>query len=1652
MPCKVKYIETVYREEHPELADRLTNVYHSIWKTITSSKLFRKYGEGPNATYLFSSPNTEQNTKQIDLIKSINEKYNTPEGKSLVQSKPTKAGNNMSVQVNVHPIAQQEYNKLNSPTLFQKGGTESSKANTQTLSIVKDFLKRIGVNIENVSDIVVSGKKIDANAVALITQKLVQVSEGKEDVALPEEAMHFAVEIIQQKDPVLFNQLLKEISSYQLMNDVFAQYIGDSNYQTKEGKPDVIKLKKEAIGKVLAEVIINKAEGISEKPELLAKTESWWQKIINSIKAIFQKSGFDTAAMDILSGKNIGKVEDVISPEDETFLQKTKEVVTQDSVFTKIKDVESTIAKKEDGYYIAGVKVLNRVTDFVKDWYQRRFNNDELKTDLQTAIDDMKAEKGTAGHADIEHIQKLFVDDDGYIRDESLSDDNYVSQLDPSDNTSYELLKQNMKERLDSFPVGTRFMAEVMIYDGKNTAGTIDFLAITPKGKISILDWKFMDLNIDRHKDIPWYKVAAWNLQMEQYKKILEKNYEIKPENFEQTRMIPIKTYYTKGNIKEGVLPRLESIEIGDVNVKNITDEYLIPVGLETEKTGNKEIDTLLEKLRAEYKSISEKNVPLSEKANKAEQLNSLFTAIRQLQMRQNIVPLVKQAKILNKSIQKTIDTFNTKWVGTDAMNYSDEDLSKFQKEILDAEKGLSIYLNLDIDLADLFSTDNLNEEQIKAVKELRQDLRDTVDNARILNNKLNAVNTEFARDFNAAREDAGDITLPEKIIRGINRLFATPSTLQMRAMGAFFKKTDRALDKAKKDTVEEGERLTILKTAYEKLIATLGLTDKNRFDLIKKKDKNELIDQYKKEFYTELKSKIAEKDGKWIADNIDYNAYKEELERKLKEEYQRIEDKARVGTDEQITNDILRERSKAFDLYNISTPTSPGWLLYDLVKKFPINSWESSEWTELNKPSNKAAKDFYDYILERNKYYQSIGYLNKGEARAFLPWIRKSLMEKLIMNGQLSLGEGILRSISMDEGDIGFGSFDPRTGEIVNSIPKYFTTKINDEVSDDLFRNMTLYNEMAIKFKYLSDIEGQSLGLLKIERNKEAIATSIFGKSRRDENGDLKFIKDNSQNAKLLEDMINSVIYGQRYLQNESFDHVLGKIGNFGKTFNDKLGMKIFPENLAGRQISLNKSITEINNFFQLKTMGLSLLSPTSNLFGGTSQAMINAGKYYTRQDYIQSELWINSKMLGAVSEEDKKRFIGALDYFLPLTENYNREFAKHLSLNSLNQESIQDAMYFLMRHFDKHVQTVNFRSYILNTAVVDGQVVNAREYVRKSAEFEDMYDGTPEQNKQKQKDYEEAVQKLIDEKGVLKVGEIKDDKFTLPGVDRKSDSVIETTRKIQKITSDALGTMTEQNKRLLNMTVYGSSFMMFKNWVPRLVEVRMGGLIYNSASDAYEWGRMRSVFAAMSPNVFKSLGDLKNSLQANSKGIEFMKEMYEKQKTEYEQETGKEFKMTSSEFSDMFRANVRNQMYDVLAMTLMVAIYLGLKANAPDKGEDPATLNQYKFLLRAADKLRDEITYFYDPSSFSQLISSGIFPSIQIITNFEKVFANFLQENYGLMTGNDDMVKNAHTVKYLMKIFPVANQMQQYMPMLFPDLAKSLGIQMQSTSGMVR
>lgn len=1512
------------------------------------------------------------------------------------------------------------------------------KTSPELIKLMKEFIKQIGVDYKLVDNIVINGVKQDANGVALIMQKLIQVVEGQEDVALPEEAMHFAVEIIKQTNPKLYQQLLKEINGHPKLQEVIDLYGNHPLYQ-KDGRRDIAKLKEEAIAQVLAD----------RMEDTVGRT--WWQKILDWLTPTFLKSGFDKASMDVLAGR-LASVEDIDVSKGSAYFQLTE----GERVFDNIKQISDQINLKEDGtkedgqpkksYFIGEEKIKNRVSDRVKEFYEKLFGIDLNEDEFIKAINDLKAEKGTEKHAALEEAQKLFVDPEtGLLREEALDDYDYVNSLNNIDRDIYIALRDNLRARLNSFPPGTRFMSEVKIADPKRSvAGTIDFLAITPEGKVNILDWKFMDLNTDKYEDVPWYKVKAWDMQMTDYKNILISNYKLKNEDFQQTRMIPILAIYTPADYINEILPRLKEIKIGDVNVQNITEDYLLPVGITQEKTGNKKIDSLIEKLNNTYKKLSEEKVTDAEKANKAEQLNSLYKAIRHLQIKQNIVPLINQAKILNKQVSMLIDRYKSDFEGKENDGIPQDKINAFAGMIRIHLEALAPYLDLRL-LRSL-----VNDETEEGLK-LKTEINNTLEKVENYISDLQDLDETFGTKFNEAS------TTSEKVVKGISKWLSNMATLQIDNIQSLYKKANKAFALAEIETLEEVKQLTKLRDDYQTWASSKGLSVKNYFDILMKKDKNELIDEFDKKFYDELKAKIAKKDHAWVLENIDQEAYRQYVESKIEEETKRIFSIPRVGTVEEAKAQVKKELAKLYNKYDLKTRTSNGWLIYDEVKKFPNkDKWTSKEWVELNKPENDPAKKFYDYIIERNKYYAEIGYLEGKAARKFLPWIRKGFIEGLAFDGATrGLGEQFLRNISMDESEAGYGQTDPTTGELINVVPRYFTKDFGEGYSTDLFKTMALYNQYAIKFKNLKNIEESALQLLRIERNKKSIMTSRFGRLVK-EGDEFKYV-DNSENSQLLEDMIKAVVYQQKYIESEVFDAYLGKISGFGKNINDKLGMKIFPENLEERQLSANKLIDTINSQFQLTTLGLNSLSAISNLFGGTANGIINAGKYFTKLDYIKTQMWmLTNKMQGTILGksslgDDPKKAIAALDYFLPFIESYNRDAAKKLSLNKFDEQQLQDFLMFMMRSGEHAIQTLNFFAFLKNAIVVDGKIVNVREYLRSTDEYKNFYAGTQAERKERRDKFDKDVETLIDEKGVLKLGEIKDGEFVIPGVDKKSDSVIEFRRLVQSFTSDALGSMSEENRRKANMNVYASSIMVFKNWIPRLVDVRIGNMKYNAASDAYEWGRIRMLFGMLTTDIMKSINSTKAAIGGDGDvWLDQVRDLYEKKRKEYKDNTGKDLDMTEDEFISLVNQNIKNQVADLVILLSLMSLLAGLKAAAPDDDEDAIVKNQWKFYVKATDKLTDELMYFYDPTTPFDLLGKGIVPSLGLLENYIRFTKEFALENFGMIVGDEEIQDDAKPIKYLMKSFPIANQAIGYLPMFYPDLAKDLGIKMQGQYGM--
>jgi hypothetical protein len=1558
----------------------------------------------------------------------------------------------------------------NGKGVFYQEGEEltSSKANLQTIKMVKDFLNRIGVSIENVDNIVVDGVKLDANGAALVTQQLVKIVNGKQDVALPEEAMHFAVAIIKQTNPALYKRLMSEINNYAIKNQVFNDYVGNPDYQI-DGKPNVVKLKEEAIAKLLAEKIIFQTQGFTDKSELMDKVTTWWEDIIDWIKTLFVKSGFDRTSMDILSGKMKGTAEDIV--EDETFLQqaapnKQKQLVDlikdRNSKLTKKNYTENGVEKQRYFFNGSDKPVKNRVHDVIDQYYINLFGDNQLtETEFEKAVYSVYAEKGTKGHLDQEHIISLFTNDEGYaVKDAEgklIEKDDAAYKPELGNGAMYKLLKDNMRKRiqmLEERNPGSVYLTEMQIYDQKyDKAGTIDFMVITPEGKINMYDWKFMNMSLETEKDVPWYKVGAWNKQMSQYKLMLQNNYGASNNDFLESQMIPIIAEYSRPNKAKNLKPILLKIKIGDIDLENIYLPYkneqqkaLLPVGLASDSTRNKELDAVLKKLLALYEKMASAKAPSAEdKLSKAEQLNTLYDAIRQLRMRQNVEPLVEQFQVLNKRIGSLTEFYNTTFKDVDPKLLTEKQINSFAGELNKYSITLQYtYSGLSIDLESLFDNDNLTEKD----QELQKQLAEASSNAQKLSNKIEKLSISFLDDVIGKRENIDDFVSPEKVIKGLPRMFSSTSTLQTNAIQWLFKKSNSSLYYSGVDTVSETKRLEVIRDRYNEWAKSKGLTNKNQFDFIRDKKNNKLIDQYDVEFYKTLKSKTIEQDFDWIRANIDVEKFKKEIDEQLKSELDHIATKPRFRSmDHPITlAEMAKERDKAIQKYDVTDPEGYGWLQSKIAKRFPATKWESNAWKELNKTENTPAKAFYNYIVERNQYFNSIGYIEYSSIRNFLPFVKKGLTEKLVLGGKISVGEQFLRSITVEPGDIGYGERDPESGQLVNRIPKYFSQDTGQEMSDDLFRTMALMNDMAIRYDYFDRIEQQALLINRVEKNKPAIETSYFGNTRMDEDNNPKTVNDNSQNSKLYEAQMNAIIYGHKYITDANFDKVLGSLGNFGATLNKKLGTTIFPENLTGRQISLNKIIDNVTTAFTMKALGFNPLSSISTLLGGSFQSVINAGKYYTEAEFIASEVMLGSMMYG----KDSKKYIGAIEYFLPLTEDYNKELAKKLSLSKFSQENLQELLMSWMRNADKTVQLANFFSFLNNTVVIDDQVVNARVYIRNSEKYTNLYDLPQGEREKLEKEFEEEVKALIEDKGVLKLASVEGDVFTIPGVEQKSQSVVDIRRTVQSLTKDALGNLSADDVRHINFTLQGKSFMLFKGWIPRLIDVRIGDIKYNSGSQSYEWGRSRM----MGEMVFKDLSASIDSLKGLFTGskeewIKQAKDTYEKKRAEYKKETGKELKMSEREFIDMMNQNVRNQMIDVVFYLTLTGLFLMLHAFEPEgDDEDKATRNRYKYLMRLVDKVRDEVAYFYDPTQIISLTTGGIFPAMAYLDNLKKAFGNTLTEMYAIGVGNDKLEDKNYVLKYYLKGLPILSQADTILLMFFPDMAKDLGMRAQSQS----
>lgn len=352
-------------------------------------------------------------------------------------------------------------------------------ADVQLDNKIASFIGAIKGNISYVKDVAVDGRVIDANAVADVINRTIEVADGKAGIdTLPEEAAHIYVHWL-PKNSTLLRDMMADIRKRPLYQQVMDEYSGNPQYQHPDGNVDKEKVAKEAIGKLIAGTIVGQYKDI--------KAKSLWQRLLAWIKSLFAGKDFNAyqvAASDILNAdtgnldisaameaNRRGEYYFQLSDKDQEYIKAvTKEATeAQKAVINSVylnPEVRVTLNEREHIYTDTAHNVYSSVTSLINGAFE---NDQDYILNREWGNDFDSILQGIAIGKKLSEISTNLLTPD-------MAAD------------AYGVLKAVHKELTSD---GSVVIPQVIVYDKEQKiAGSIDLLVVHPDGNVTVLDLK----------------------------------------------------------------------------------------------------------------------------------------------------------------------------------------------------------------------------------------------------------------------------------------------------------------------------------------------------------------------------------------------------------------------------------------------------------------------------------------------------------------------------------------------------------------------------------------------------------------------------------------------------------------------------------------------------------------------------------------------------------------------------------------------------------------------------------------------------------------------------------------------------------------------------------------------------------------------------------------------------------------------------------------------------------------------------------------------------------------------------------------------------------------------------------------------------------
>jgi hypothetical protein len=494
-----------------------------------------------------------------------------------------------------------------------------------------------------------------------------------------------------------------------------------------------------------------------------------------------------------------------------------------------------------------------------------------------------------------------------------------------------------------------------------------------------------------------------------------------------------------------------------------------------------------------------------------------------------------------------------------------------------------------------------------------------------------------------------------------------------------------------------------------------------------------------------------------------------------------------------------------------------------------------------------------------------------------------------------------------------------------------------------------------------MEEIEGTARLLRNQLTESKEIETNIFGEVTYKDNKEIQLRNVSSETVEAFDTFINYYIYG---------------ITNTTKDRATKFGDDTY---------SFNKGVQNVLAFNSKRALAFNTLSATANLIGGLGNLFSIAArqKWFNRSNFLSS-----LKTLSAGPNVNEMPYL-ALEYFDILGEQDILNKMNTLSSSEIIKKYNSDKWFILQRGGDWVIQNTIVLSMLKSHTLDNGKVV--------------------------------PLSQVKDAKSLFDMLEVKNDKLNLQEL-LSDEEYLKLRNKMQRIAEMALGMSSRDNINTAKLSLGGRVIMQFRNWIPRMAEVRFGQLTYDEDLETYMKGKYASFFwdTLATKKALPLIKELVFGFGENTK--EKARELWIQAKID-----NPTLEITEEEYYNMHVENLRATMQELIIILSAIASYMAIK---PDPDDDEAGKLR-KHIAKTLARSVDELAFFISIPSLNEILGKAV-PLQSLFTNIFNFISHTTKEIYGQVAQDEEITKKAKPQKYIARIFPIANEVEKW----FPDM----------------